>query len=141
MGFWDRIANVDRRVLYLLLALVVALPLILRPRTTIRVSDPVRNAFKAVDRLAPGSVVMISIDFDPSSAPELQPMLIAILRHCFRKGIKVVVTGQLALGLPLAEIALNQVAPEMGAEYGRDFVNIGYRPGYTAMMAACRSTF
>jgi hypothetical protein len=134
MGFWERISSVDRRILYLLLALVVALPLVLRPRTTIRVSEPVRNAFKAVDRLAPGSVVMISIDFDPSSAPELQPMLIAMLRHCFRKGIKVVVTGQLALGLPLAEIALNQVAPEMGAEYGRDYVNIGYRPGYTAMM-------
>ncbi|UCG42815.1 MAG: hypothetical protein JSU73_13300 [candidate division WOR-3 bacterium] len=134
MGFWDRAANVDRRVLYLLLALVVALPLVIRPPTAIRVSEPVRNAFKAVDRLAPGSVVMISIDFDPSSAPELQPMLIAILRHCFRKGIKVVITGQLALGLPLAEIALNRVGPEMGAEYGRDFVNIGYRPGYTAMM-------
>jgi hypothetical protein len=130
----DLLGNIDRRILYVLLALVVALPLVIKPRTSIRVSEPVRSAFAAVEQLRPGSVVMISIDFDPSSAPELQPMLVAILRHCFRKDLKVIVTGQLALGLPMAEIALNQVAPEMGKEYGRDYVNIGYRPGYTALM-------
>ncbi|MFO7675860.1 MAG: hypothetical protein R6X12_06055 [bacterium] len=134
MGLWARVAGVDRRVLYLLLALAVAVPLLVRPKADIRVSEPVRDAFAAVDRLPAGSVVMISIDFDPSSAPELQPMLVAILRHSFRKGLRVIVTGQLALGLPMAEIALNQVAPELGAEYGRDYVNIGYRPGYSALM-------
>jgi len=134
MRFWDRLASVDSRILYLLLALAVALPLVIKPKTNIRVSEPVRSAYEAVDRLAPGSVIMISIDFDPSSAPEVQPMLIAILRHAFKKDLKVIVMGQLALGLPLAEIALNQVAPEASKVYGKDYVNIGYRPGYTAMM-------
>ena len=132
--FWELLAGVDRRILYVLLALSVALPLILRPKTPVRVSEPVRSAFRAVDELPAGSVVMISIDFDPSSAPEVQPMLLAILRHCFSKDLKVIVTGQLALGLPLAEIALNQVPPEYGKVYGTDYVNIGYRPGYSAMM-------
>lgn len=133
-NFWQLLANVDRRALYLLLALSVALPLILKPKTQVRISEPVRDAFNAVDRLPAGSVVMISIDFDPSSAPEVQPMLVAILRHAFKKNLKVVVIGQLALGLPMAEIALAEVAPDMGKEYGRDYVNLGYRPGYTAMM-------
>jgi hypothetical protein len=134
MRFWERISSVDSRILYLLLALAVALPLVIKPKINVRVSEPVRNAFEAVDRLPPGSVVMISIDFDPSSAPEVQPMLIGVLRHAFKKELKVVVIGQLALGLPLAEIALNQVAPEMNKVYGRDYVNLGYRPGYSAMM-------
>ena len=134
MKFWERLASVDRRILYLLLALAVALPLIIKPTTKIRISEPVKSAFQAVNRLPPGSVVMISIDFDPSSAPEVQPMLIAILHHAFTKDLHVVIIGQLALGLPLAEIALNQVAPEMNKVYGRDYVNLGYRPGYTAMM-------
>jgi hypothetical protein len=134
MKFWERISSVDSRILYLLLALAVALPLIIKPKINIRVSEPVRGAFEAVDKLAPGSVIMISIDYDPSSAPEVQPMLISVLRHAFKKDLKVIVTGQLALGLPLAEIALNQVAPEMNKVYGKDYVNIGYRPGYTAMM-------
>lgn len=134
MKFWNWLSSIDRRILYVLLALTVALPLIIRPRIAVRTSEPVRRAFAAVESLPAGSVVMISIDYDPSSAPEVQPMLVAILRHCFRRNLKVILTGQLALGLPLGEIALNQVAPEMDKTYGEDYVNIGYRPGYTAMM-------
>ncbi len=134
MNIWNRLASVDRRILYTLLALSVALPLIIRPRTTVPVSDAVRGAYDAVDRLPAGSVVMISIDFDPSSAPEVNPMLLALLRHSFQKDLKVMLMGQLPLGLPLGGIALNQVAPAMGKVYGQDYVNLGYRPGYTAMM-------
>jgi hypothetical protein len=134
MTFWQRISSVDRRILYVLLSLSVAVPLILKTKTRVRISEPVKSAFEAVDRLAPGSVLMVSIDFDPSSAPEVQPMLIAVLRHAFRKDLRVLILGQLALGLPMAEIALNEVAPELHKTYGRDYVNLGYRPGYTAMM-------
>jgi hypothetical protein len=134
MRLWNVIANADRRILYVLLALSVALPLIVKPSTSVPVSDAVRGAYDAVESLPAGSVMMISIDFDPSSAPEVQPMLIAVLRHAFRRNVHVIVMGQLALGLPLAEIALNQVAPPMDKAYGRDYVNLGYRPGYTAMM-------
>ncbi len=134
MSFWKRITTIDRRIIFLLLTVVVLLPLIIKPKISVRVSEPVRDAFNAIDRLPPNSVVMISIDFDPSSAPEVQPMLLAILAHSFKKNLRVILTGQLALGLPLGEIALNQVAPEYGKIYGKDYVNIGYRPGYTAMM-------
>jgi hypothetical protein len=134
MTFWQRLSSVDRRILYVLLSLSVAVPLILKTKTRVRISEPVKSAFEAVDRLAPGSVLMVSIDFDPSSAPEVQPMLIAVLRHAFRKDLRVLILGQLALGLPMAEIALNEVAPELHKTYGRDYVNLGYRPGYTAMM-------
>lgn len=134
MSLWNRLANVDRRILYLLLASSVALPLIIRPRTTVPMSGAVLGVYNAVESLPAGSVVMMSVDFDPSSAPEVQPMLIALLRHCFKRDLHVILMGQLALGLPLGEVALNQVAPEMGKEYGRDYVNLGYRPGYTAMM-------
>ncbi len=134
MSFWERLASVDRRILYLLLSLAVVLPLIIKPKTKIRISEPVRQAYEAVDKLPAGSVIMISIDFDPSSAPEVQPMLIGVLHHAFRNNLKVLISGQLALGLPLAEMALNQVAPQHGKVYGRDYLNLGYRPGGTALM-------
>ncbi|MCX7732256.1 MAG: hypothetical protein N2248_03725 [candidate division WOR-3 bacterium] len=131
---WRTLASIDRRIIYLLLTIVVVLPLIIHPKIKVRVSEPVRAAFESIEKLPQNSVVMISIDFDPSSAPEVQPMLIAILRHCFKKNLKVILTGQLALGLPLGEIALNQVSGEYNKVYGRDYVNIGYRPGSTALM-------
>ncbi|MGQ9678222.1 MAG: hypothetical protein ACUVUD_02955 [bacterium] len=134
MNLWERLATIDRRIIYTILGLIVIIPLILKPKIAVRVSEPVHAAYDAIEKLPPASVVMISIDFDPSSAPEVQPMLVALLRHCFKKNLKVILTGQLALGLPLGEIALNQVASEYNKVYGKDYVNIGYRPGYAAMM-------
>jgi hypothetical protein len=134
MRLWERLASIDRRILYLLLTLAVVVPLIVKPGIKVRLSDAVRSAYNAVESLPAGSVVLISIDYDPSSAPEVQPMLVALLRHAFRRDLRVVIIGQLPLGLPLAGIALDQVAPEMSKVYGRDYVNLGYRPGYTAMM-------
>ncbi|MBM3314419.1 hypothetical protein FJY71_01060 [candidate division WOR-3 bacterium] len=134
MKFWERVSGVDRRILYAVLALAVVLPLFFRPRPSARVSAPVRDAYNAIDTLAPGSVVVISIDYDPSSAPELQPMMLALLRHCFSRNLKVIITAQLALGLPLGDAALGIAAPEHGKSYGTDYVNIGYRPGGGAVM-------
>ncbi|MEO0025603.1 MAG: hypothetical protein ABIK54_02430 [candidate division WOR-3 bacterium] len=134
LPIWRALGSIDRRIIYLLLTIVVVLPLIIHPKIKVRVSEPVRAAFESIEKLPQNSIVMISIDFDPSSAPEVQPMLIAILRHCFKKNLKVILTGQLALGLPLGEIALNQVSGEYNKVYGKDYVNIGYRPGSTALM-------
>lgn len=134
MKFWERLGAIDRRIIYAVIGLAVIIPLVTKLTFPIRVSDTVRNAYHSIERLPAGSVVMISIDYDAASAPELQPMLIAVLRHCFKKNIKVILSGQWALGLPLGEIALNQVAAEYNKKYGVDYVNIGYRPGYTALI-------
>jgi hypothetical protein len=134
MKFWEKLGEIDRRIIYGIIGLAVILPLVLKIKMPIRVSDTVKNAYHSLDRLPAGSVVLISIDYDASSEPELQPMLIAVLRHCFKKDIKVLLTGHWALGLPLGEIALNKVAPEYNKRYGEDYVNLGYRPGYSALM-------
>jgi hypothetical protein len=134
MSWFSKIGTIDRRIIYLLILLAVVIPLLLKMKMPIRVSEPVKRSFEAVDRLPQGSVVMISIDYDASSEPELQPMLLAILRHSFSKNLKVILMGHLALGLPLGEIALNQIAQEYNKTYGEDYVNLGYRPGYVAQM-------
>lgn len=134
MKFWERIGAIDRRIIYLIIGLAVIIPLSLKIMMPIRVSNTVRNAFNSIDRLPAGSIVMISIDYDAASEPELQPMLIAVLRHCFKKDLKVILMGHWALGLPLGEIALNRVSAEYNKKYGIDYVNLGYRPGYTALI-------
>ena len=60
MKFWERLASVDRRVLYLLLSLSVALPLVLKLKTRVRISDPVRQAYETVDKLPAGSLSTVS---------------------------------------------------------------------------------
>lgn len=133
-GLLEKLATIDRRYIYVLLVITVVLPFLLKIILPIRVSPPVMRAYEAIDTLKPGSVLMVSIDYDPTSMPEIQPMLISILRHAFSKGIKVIMMGHIPLGIPVGQLGLEQVAEEMGMKYGEDYVNLGYRPGYTAVM-------
>ncbi len=134
MDFWEKISQIDRRIIYMLLALVIVVPLITQAKSRIRVSPHVQSAYDAVEGLPERAVVMISIDYDAASMPELQPMLKAILRHCFKRRLRVLLIVQWPLGAPLGTMGLEEVAKETGAEYGVDYVNLGYRPGYIAQM-------
>jgi hypothetical protein len=134
MNILHKLASIDRRIIYLLIGVVVIIPLILKLKMPIRVSQEVRSAYETLENLPAGSVVLASIDYDATSAPELTPMFRSFLRQCFRKKLKVIYTGHLAIGLPLAQFDLDQMTEEMGAVYGEDYINLGYRPGFTAVM-------
>ncbi len=128
------LGNIDRRVIYTLILIGTIIPFLVTIPIKVKVSPPVKSSYEAVDRIPEKGVILISIDYDPTSSPEIQPMLIAILRHAFRKNLKVIMMGHLILGLPMGEMALKQVAKEFHKEYGVDYVNLGYRPGYSAVM-------
>jgi hypothetical protein len=150
MNFFEKLVSLDRRFIYLSLGLVVIIPIIFKLVLPIRVSEPVRAAYETIEKLPEGSTIMVSIDYDASSEPELQPMLLSVLRQCFARKHKVVLLGQWALGLPFGEIGLNAVSDEINARaasaadsviYGRDYVNLGYRPGYRALMVGLGREF
>jgi hypothetical protein len=42
--------------------------------------------------------------------------------------------GHNAIGLPLGQMELERVANEYRRKYGEDYVNLGYRPGYIAVI-------
>ena len=133
---WAAMEALDRRWIFLVLLVAVLIPLVLGVGAEIPPTQPVRSAYEAVESLEPGDLLLISIDFDATSAPELMPMLRSVLRQAFRKDLRVAMLGHIAIGLPLGHMALEQVAEEYGAEYGKDYVDLGYRPGYIAAMIA-----
>lgn len=135
-GFWETMNNLDRRIIFLVLFVVVMLPLLLRIDAEIPPTAPVRSAYESVAALEAGDRLLVSIDFDATSAPELMPMLRSVLRQAFAKDVKVIMLGHIAIGLPLGHMALEETAAEYGAEYGIDYVDLGYRPGYIAIMIA-----
>jgi hypothetical protein len=126
--------KIDRRVIYALVFVVVILPLIWKSSPEIEISPEVQQAFTSIEKVPAEGVVMFSIDYDGASEAELQPMLVAMLHHCFSRNIKVILSAQWPLGLPLGQIALDTVAALHQKEYGKDYVNIGYRPGGAALM-------
>jgi len=134
MNIWEKLSKIDRRIIYLLLALVVIIPIVFKIPSTVAVSGPARMAFDAVDNLPPGTPIIFSTDFDPASMPELRPMMTAMLRHAFKKRLKVIMMGHWPTGIPLSTLILEEAAKEFEVEYGVDYVNIGYRPGAGAVM-------
>ncbi len=140
----DRLMQIDRRIIYLFVAAGTILPIIFLLGLPVSTTPPTRMAFERVENeLQEGDVVLVSFDYGPSSAPENDPMADAILRHCFAKGIKVVVIALYPLGgLSEAIEELNKVAAEFPElEYGRDYVNLGYKDGAQAAMRKMNESF
>ena len=135
MNFWERISKLPRQWIYILLALFVLFPLIMPLGLPVKVMPKSQQLFNAIDTLGEDSKpVLISCDFDPQSMPELYPMLVSLLRHCFSRDIKVLVMALWPQGPGLAEMSLSQVPPEYNKEYGKDFAFLGYKFGVTAIL-------
>ncbi len=128
MKFLIALSKIDRRVVYLLLALAVVVPMIVSFNVRFHVDRSTRDLFEAVDRIPPGGQpLMLVFDYDPQIMPELDPMATAILRHCFARGIRVVGVTTGAQGAALGERAMARAAAEHGKRIGEDYCYFGYK--------------
>ncbi len=137
MGFWEKVVKLDRRFIFLLIALGVLIPFLKPLRLPLSVSKPVQDIFDEIERIPPeGPPLMISTDYAPATAPELDPMLYALLRHCFATKRKVLLVGGLyPQGAGMAQAGLDAVTPEFpNVKRGEDYVFLGYQPGFSAVV-------
>ncbi len=124
-----RLLRLDRRVIFLLIAVATLLPLLYPVNLPIRVSPEVRRVHDYIEQLPAGSLMLLSMDFEPGGKPELYPMAVALLRHAFQKDVKVLGMTLWPAGAGIAEIAFTEVAREKGKVKGTDYVFLGYAPG------------
>jgi hypothetical protein len=139
MGFWKAFLKLDRRFIYLVIALGIIIPLLKPMGLPILPSKEVQAVFDDIDKLPPGSHVWIAMDYDPASQPELQPMSVAIMRHCFEKDLRVIAMTLWPGGPNLIVEAFHKVSKEFGdngksLKEGENYVNLGYKPGGTAVI-------
>ena len=135
MNIFSRLSDIDRRYIYLLIGVAVILPLLFPLGLPLGVTPESKSLFEKVESLEEGSVVILTFDYYPSTLPETQPMSYAALRQLFRKNIKVITLTLVPLGgLSVMEEVVVDVAEEYNKEYGVDYVNLGYKYGYQAVM-------
>lgn len=153
----DRLATLDRRWLFLIMAIAIVVPLLLPVSLPFEASPPVRATYQAVEQIRPGQTVMLAIDYDPAARPEVEPWARAVLRHLLRRRARIVLVtlwdkappivrqlineiilgeynaraGYFAAGQPGARLA-QQYAPY---RYGEDFVFLGYKDGKEIVIA------
>lgn len=129
MNWLSRLLRLDRRFIFVLVALATAGPLLFPVNLPISVSPRVRAAYETIDRLPAGSMVLLSLDYEPDIMAELQPMAKSVLRHCFRKGLKPVVLTLYPAAPGLIEEALRVSSEAEGKRRNVDFVFLGYKSG------------
>ncbi len=130
----SKLMNLDRRIVFILVALAVIIPTLLPLNLPITVSGPTERIYDYIDALPAGATIMISFDYGPSSLPELNPMAKAVLRHCFDKDVRVIGMTLYPFAPTLADTLMKEVADEAGAVRGEDYVFLGFRPGYEQVM-------
>lgn len=127
-SFWQKVAGLDRRWVYLVIGIVTFLPMLTYIRVPVNITSEVESVYQKIESLPPGTVIMVPMEFGPSTMAELQPMARAVLRHCFSRDLKVISTALQIEGVILIEQVLRETAKEYGKEYGKDYVFLGYKP-------------
>ncbi|HHT9157868.1 MAG TPA: hypothetical protein ACFYEA_09745 [Candidatus Tripitaka californicus] len=129
-----RFLNIDRRIIFAAVALAVIGSLLVDFSLPVPATPPVQKIFDKIESLPPGAHFLLSFDYDPSSKEELQPMALALLHHCFQRGVKVIGMTHNPGGTGLAEQALNSVASIYQRKYKEDYVFLGYKPGGASLV-------
>jgi hypothetical protein len=139
----ERLGAVDRRWIFLFIAVAVSIPLALRRPASVAPSPIVQDLFDAIDSLPAGSRVVLSLDYAPSTVPENDPMAHAVARHVLKKNQKLYVMTLWSTGPPLIRRLLDEVVtvdfPDL--VYGEDYVNLGYKVGNQGVIHSITTDF
>ena len=125
---------VSRRIVYLCVATAVVVPYIVPLPMKFGASPWAEKLYAKIDALPPGSAVLLSLDYDPAAMAELYPMSLSLLRHCFRRDLHPIVMTHWPNGVGLCRELLDKTGGEAGKTSGRDYVFLGYKPGYSNLV-------
>lgn len=131
----DRLARMDRRVIYSVVFLSLSIPLIWPIGLGVSVGPETQKLYDIIEALPSGSAVIVSMDTSPGGYGELASGTTALLNHMARKGLRVIGMGFFDTGPSLLETAFGG-SEFRNKEYGKDYVNLGYLAGGETAIAA-----
>ena len=137
---------IGRRIVFLYVAIAAAIPLFMDLEVPLPITTDVRNLYDALEKLPDGSKVMAAFDYDPPSAPELQPMAVAFMKYAFKRDFKIIIMGLWPQGPIQANMAIDEAMqdPEIAAknlQYGVDYVNLGFQSGNEFVIQSMGTAF
>ncbi len=140
MNLFERFTRIDPRIIYVVILLVVAIPLINPFGLPMMIMKPSREFYNVIDNLPHGAKVILSCDHAAGPDVELGPIAQCMLIHLVDKDAKIYAMSSIPEGPMFAERYL-AVLEEYDKEYGVDYVNLGYFAGGEAGMAAWAEDF
>src|SRR5918996_137744 len=139
-GVMPALRTLDRRWIFLLMFWSVLLPIYfigVTGQTFPEVPSALAEAtFNEIERLQPGDPVLLSFDYDPAGEGELSPMATAFVKHAAEKKVKMYFMALWPVGPQMLQNTIDKVitADFPHLVYGQDYVNLGYKSGYEAVI-------
>jgi len=132
---WEKMQKIDSRIIFLVLAIAIMIPLFKPLGMPISINqDLTQKFYDVMESLPEGSVLWFGTEYSAGASAELNPQLAAVFRHAMSRNLKVILFGMWQEGAALSREVVDPIAKEMGKEYGVDYVNLGYKPGGTAVL-------
>lgn len=129
-GLFLRLQRLDRRVIYVALAVGVAVPLIVHAIMPLTVSPSTRMLYKAIERVPKEKMVIISVDWDAATRGENEPQTEAVMRHLMKRDIRFGIISFLnPWGPQFGQLVAERASKDLGKKYGVDWVNLGFITG------------
>jgi hypothetical protein len=140
MDWVKLILNLDRRIIFTIVALLVIVPLLFPFELPVNVTPEVQSYFDAIDALPEGSNIVVAGDFDPASKAELLPMFEVVLAHCFTRNLKTHIVTLWPAAPSLLQTVVDKQAKAYNKTSGTDYCYLGYKPGAFAVIVGMNNS-
>jgi hypothetical protein len=137
MNFFEKMQSLDRRYIYIMVALATIIPFMIPFNSKTYTTDTTESIYQLVDSYAGRTdrAVLMCFQHDASTMPELYPMEIAMIRHCFLRHVKVFTLCFDPTTAPLIDYVINTVKEEFpDVKSGVDYCNFGFKAIYLPLV-------
>ena len=141
MSIYRRLMTIDVRIIYIILAFMVAFPLFNPFGLPVAAEKPAEVLYDVLAGLPAGSPVIFSSDLSNSGKTELKPMIEVLVDLSLNLEHRVILMGLWADGSNLITAWTEEIIARHGSQYGTDYIHLGYIPSYQAFLEASRTDF
>ena len=136
-SFWQRLQQIPRYYIYLLLAGVVVWQLIFPIQLPIVPSAATQGVHEAIRAVPDDKIIIITTDWDASTQAETGPQTQSVIHACFQERKRFAIMNlQPPMGVKLAQDLAEEAARDYDVSYGVDWCNWGYKYGYENVLMA-----
>lgn len=128
MNIFERLQYIDRRIMYALLMVAIAVPLIWRINLPVVVTPAVKGVYDTFDKMPSDKIALIVVYWGAGTVAETGPETSAMMRQLFMQNKKFALLPFDPQGSKLATDEAKALAKKYGKKYGVDWVHWGYQP-------------
>jgi hypothetical protein len=120
--------RIDRRILYLILAVNIIGTLMVRVAIEPDISPAVKSFYDTIEALQPGDMVMVSSTWSAGTLAENQPQFEAVLKHLMRKRVRFTIISFAPPARDISHRLARRLTEDFGYVEGKDWAHFGYMP-------------